>query len=676
MFSLLLAAAVVLADDPLRCLDNDSTPNPGTLLYEHLQRRAVDSLAQRRATYEAVKTAEQVAQYQAEKRELFLRLLGPLPPRTPLDAHTVGRLEGDGYRVEKVIYASQPNHHVTANLYLPATPPPYPGVIVPCGHSHTGKGAEAYQRVCILLAKHGIAALCYDPIGQGERYQIFGPRAKEIRNPASRPNSKKLLADIPGQPEFDSVEEHTLIGVGAILTGTSTAKFRVWDGIRSLDYLASRADIDAQRLGCTGNSGGGTLTAYLMAIDERIRCAAPACYLTTFERLLASNGPQDAEQNLFGQIRLGLDEADYVLMRAPRPTLLLAGTRDATFDIRGTWEIYRDAKRFFARLDRPQQVDLLESDAPHGFTIQLREGAVHWMQRWLLQRDEAVKEPDFPAWKLADLQCTPTGQVMDLEGERSVFDLHRGAEQWLAERRRNFWSEASPEQARQFVRARAAIRPRNDLPQLEIREVGRLQRDGYRIDRLILTPTGGAGVPLPALALVPAQTPSGSAVLYLHTGGKRVEAGEGGELERLAKAGRFVLAVDLRGCGETESGRRDWSRGLFGPNGQEFLVAYLLGESLVEQRAEEIIELAPIAARYATSAEPRAVEIIATGPVGIAALHAAALEPDLFAKLTTRERLESWSSVLNMPLPNQQLTNCVHGALELYDLPDLERLVK
>src|SRR5262249_30320615 len=157
------------------------------------------------------------------------------------------------------IYESRPNHHVTANLYLPQGKGPFPGVLMPIGHSSTGKAAEYIQRGAILLVKHGIAVLAYDPIGQGERLQL--PLAS-------------------GKPVMGSTNEHTMLGVSAVLVGSQTAAFRIWDGIRSLDYLASRPEIDAKRLGCTGCSGGGTLTSYLMALDDRIAAAAPSCYIT------------------------------------------------------------------------------------------------------------------------------------------------------------------------------------------------------------------------------------------------------------------------------------------------------------------------------------------------------------------------------------------------------------
>jgi hypothetical protein len=444
--------------------------------------------------------------------------------------------------------------------------------------------------------------------------------------------------------------------------------------MRALDYLESRPDIDPKRLGCTGNSGGGTLTSYLMALDDRIACAAPSCYLTTFRRLLATVGPQDAEQNIYGQLAHGMDEADYVLMRAPRPTLICAGTRDATFDITGTWDIFREAKRFYGRLGYPERVDLVEADEPHGFSRPLRVGATRWLRRWLLGRDDAIDEPPFAVLSDREAQCTPEGQVLRLPRERSVFDLNREREARLVSKRHDFWTRTPSGQALRAVREVVGVRPLAELPEPKVETVGRVLREGYRIDKLVLTPE--TGIFLPALAFVP--TAGGrDAYLYLHGQGKHLDADIGGPIERLVRQGHLVLAADLRGLGETESHRgRDWGRGLFGPNAQEAFQAYLLGRSLVGLRAEDALVCGRFLARYETSGSSRKVHVIATGVAGVPALHAAALEPELFASLTLRQTLTSWASVVATPVGKDQLSNTVHAALEVYDLPDLVRVLE
>ncbi len=207
---------------------------------QEMMRRYLDNIAsaqleKRREAYEAVKDEAGARAYSETLRQRMVTQLGGFPERTPLNTRVVGQGEGDGFRYEKLIFESRPNLFVTAVLFLPLGNPPYPGVIVPCGHSENGKASEAYQRACVILARNGIAALIYDPIGQGERHYYL----KE-----------------DGTPEFGSTLQHTVMGVGAILTGTSLATHRIWDGMRAIDCLAERPDIDPQRIGCTGNSGG------------------------------------------------------------------------------------------------------------------------------------------------------------------------------------------------------------------------------------------------------------------------------------------------------------------------------------------------------------------------------------------------------------------------------------
>jgi dienelactone hydrolase len=676
LFFLFLLSVAATADEPGRlsvlATATDDAPRP--TLRTALQQECYAALAERREAYEQVKTPDEVRDWQQARREFFLKQLGGFPERTPLNPRVAGRLEGDGYTLEKVIFESRPNHHVTGNLYLPKSAPPYPAVIVPCGHSYNGKASEAYQRVSILMAINGIAAFCYDPIGQGERYQTFAPDGTPLSAEYDvNPNSLRRLEGIPGGPRFNPVEEHTLVGIGSILVGRNTATYRIYDGMRCVDYLVSREDIDGQRIGCTGQSGGGTLTAYLMALDERIVCATPACYLTTFERLLATSGPQDAEQNIFGQIAFGMDQGDYVLMRAPKPTCLVAGTHDSTFDIRGTWEIFREGKRFFSRLGHPERIDMVEADSPHTFTSPLRVGCVRWMRRWLLEQDDAITEPDFPVWSEEDLQCTPQGQVMLLDGERSVFDFNREEATRLAEQRNA--ADISPDEFLDFVRRTAGARPWEEVPARQARPSGEVQRQGYQIEKLLLEAEDQ--LPLPALAFVP-ERQQGEAILYLHGEGKSIDAGQGGPIEKLVRQGHLVLAVDLCGIGETaadaaeEGRRRHWSEPLFGPDGEEFWLAYLLGESLIGLRTEDALAAAKFLQHYRTSGnEPRTVRVVGIGRAGLPALHAVALERERFLSLTLEGTLSSWQEVVEAPLGNEHLTETVHGALQVYDLPDL-----
>ncbi|MFO0821428.1 MAG: prolyl oligopeptidase family serine peptidase [Pirellulales bacterium] len=682
-------------------LPNSAQRQPSAL-YRRLQRQAQSAIQARRVAVEQLKSATELAEWNQQRRAVFLEAIGGLPERTPLNAHVTRSHMGDQCRVENILFESRPHHHVTGNLYLPLTPGPHPVVLVPCGHSYNGKAADGYQRFSMLLARNGIAAFCYDPIGQGERYQTFGVDDEPLgKHYTGSPSSVRQLDGIPGGPRFNPVEEHTLAGVSAILVGSNTAQYRIWDGMRAIDYLASRSDIDSTKIGCCGNSGGGTLTGYLMAIDDRIACAAPVCSLTSFERLLDTAGPQDAEQNLFGQLQQGLDQSDFLLMRAPRPTLLCAGTRDATFDILGTWELLRESKRVYGQLGYPERVDLAEADEPHGFSRPLRIAATRWMRRWLLAKDDAVDEPEMTVFTADQLRCTPRGQVLFMPEERSVFDLARDAAKLLADRRMTRWQSESIEERKARVRRVAGIRPTQELTQIRVESIATSERDGLRIEKLLFH--RGDQVVLPALRyrLRGEGRNDKCPLLFVDENGKAKAAVDEGPLVAWARAGHDVLAVDLEGWGETyQRHPRDWGGELFGPNTQEFFLAYLLGQSLVGIHAEDLLSAASILRGKGEPQAVRRVQLEARGDAArIAALHAAFVEPQWFsagdwlgkdkgspkntkllegrvpatvnADRGERQPLTAWSELLDDPVAGDRLTLAIQGVLGEYELADL-----
>src|SRR5688572_12724241 len=186
---LLLMGSLATAKDDLNVLGDDlGGAPPKSMLSNYLLFEAGKHFDARRQTIAGLKSPADLQRRQETLRAKFLEALGGFPEKTPLNARVVGQLRGDGFRVEKVIYESRPNHHVTAALYLPDGPGPFPGVLMPMGHSVNGKAAEYAQRGCILLAKNGLAALCYDPIGQGGRRQLLDRQGNPaVANSTSRP---------------------------------------------------------------------------------------------------------------------------------------------------------------------------------------------------------------------------------------------------------------------------------------------------------------------------------------------------------------------------------------------------------------------------------------------------------------------------------------------------------
>ncbi|MBI3944613.1 MAG: acetylxylan esterase [Armatimonadetes bacterium] len=633
----LVAAAT--ADEDLTVLRPDPDQAPlDKLLETYLQRQVSQALRARREVVEALSSPEEVARRQQALRDHFVRSLGGYPERTPLNARVVSTQPGPGCRVERVIYESRPDHHVTAVAYVPDGTPPFPGVLIPCGHSANGKASENYQRVGILLAQNGILALCYDPIGQGERVQLL---------------------DDAGKPLMSCTAEHTMVGIGALLVGSQVAAYRIWDGIRSLDYLASRPDVDPQRLGCTGNSGGGTLTAYLMALDERVLAAAPSCYITSLERLFATRGPQDGEQNITGQVAFGMDHADYITMRAPKPTLVCVATKDF-FDIHGAWETYREAKRIYGLIGHGERADIFEYGDGHGFSRPRRQAAMRWMRRWLLGVDDAPEEGDYPIFTDQELQCTRTGQVLLEFGGRSATELNIEREGVVAAERARFQAEHPGGAWLSEVRRLIALP--DEIPAAKATRCWTRQRRGCELQGMTLE--SEPGILLPAVVFTPrARAPIGC-VLHAHGEGKAAAAVPGGPIEQWVKEGYRVVAVDLRGMGETAASARPDRH-----HSKEAFLALHLARPLLGQRVYDLLSVLEWAADE-WPAESARMLAVGVGSVAPMALHAAALEPRI-GGVVLEGLVLSWKAVAHAPVSRDQLANAVPGALAVYDLTDL-----
>lgn len=610
--------------------------------------------------YEKIKTPEEVKVYADRHREMFRRQLGEFWDPTPLNPKITKRLENgtpgkDAYRVEMVLFESVPNFYVSGAVFLPDPTrfkPPYPAVLIVCGHSHTGKAYELYQRVPALAATHGLLAMSIDPIDQGERSQRLTPE---------------------GKPAAQGVAAHNLIGAGSILLGRNAATFELWDMMRAVDYLQSRPDVLPDKIGVTGTSGGGTQSSYLMALDERIAVAAPSCYLCGLFDLSVSYGPQDAEQNIFGQFAFGMDHADYCIMRAPKPTLIATSTTDF-FPAEGAWSTYRYAKRIYDRFGYADQVSLIEHDGKHGWHKSMREAAVRWMLRWLAGRDEQVFESDeMKIFPVREFQATPEGEVMKIEGARSAFDLNRDYNDRLLALRKERNENRSPEEFAELVRKTTGSRPIVGIPPyiVESRKTTdpppELARDASKVETILLNAEGGKII-LPTLRFVP-ETEAQGAAIVLHEKGKSADLARIG---RYLRGGFEVVAVDLRGLGETQAVcSAYYKHDMFGSDGTDYYLAYLLGKSYVGMRTEDLLAVARWIASEKQGVKPL---IDASGDtVGVVALHAAVSEPSLFSKVVLGKPVRSWYDVVRAGASFYPITNLVHGALLEYDIPDLVR---
>jgi len=621
---------------------------PNLMMHRYITGHVKQAIDRWKDDYEKRKTPEEIAAYQKRVHDAFIGAVGGLPERTPLNPRVVGTVARQGYRVEKIIFESQPKHYVTGLLFVPDAKrfkAPCPGILVPCGHAFEAKGYPDYQSMGALLALNGMVAFVFDPIDQGERGQYMGK---------------------DGWPDLWGIDAHTQVGMCSIPLGRNTARFEIWDGMRAIDYLQSRPEVDPKRIGCTGNSGGATQTCYLMSLDDRIHAAAPSCYLTSTEREMELRGADDAEQQIFNSLITGPHEADFIMMRAPSPVLEMCATHDF-FDPPGTWDSIRYAKRLFTRQGLPERVDILENDAGHNYDPVQREAAARWMSRWLLPKDQVIVEPKIELLSEKEYTCTPDNKVMSLPGARSVYDLNEDYENDLAKHRESAWAAGDRKALLEEVRRVAGVRKAADLPKPRVETVDTIARTGYKIEKLVIRPE--EGIALPALLFLPEKRDGNRVVLYLHDKGKAADAGVGGPIEKLVLAGNAVLAVDLRGNGQTQSA----TTGLYGSDFQDAQLAFMMGHSVVGMRAEDILVSARYAVERASTGGSGAVDLVAIGNIGIPALHAAALEPGLFHSVKLRRMLVSWSNIVHHRMNTSPvMTNLIHGALQHYDLPNLE----
>jgi len=625
------------------------------MLPNYLNRIAISLLEQRKRTVSQISAAAEVARRKAYIRERMLSALGGLPERTPLNPRVVGVLDRDGYRVEKVIFESQPQFYVTGNLYVPKSgQPPYPAVLFPLGHERGGKPNPDWQHVLVSLARRGFVAFTWDTLGQGERAQFYDTDLE----------TSKL-----GETGYTT--EHTMIGAQCLLAGDNIARYTIWDGIRALDYLLSRREVDATRVACTGNSGGGTHTAYLSALDDRIGVAAPSCFITSWQRLLESIGPQDAEQCLPPFLKDGLDHADFIYAFAPKPYIILSAIRDF-FSISGARETYAETGHLYSLLEAPQKLAMFEADNTHGYSLPRRIAAYNWLSRWLKGSEDLAPEQEVKVEDEEVLRCTPSGQVATSLGGETVFSLNTKRVEQNKPRHVPLTNAtavaANRTEMQREVRRLIAFEP--GTSPLNVKPFGQIEGDGYVMEKFIYE--SEPGIIVPAVLFVPKMSEGRKpAVVYVNDRGKSAGASEGA-VNQLVKRGFVVLAMDMRGCGETRPPQNpDESNETYRYFGQydSAMRALLVGKTLVGMRAEDISRGVDL---LASRPEVDAARIygFGVGPGALTLLHEAVLD-ERIKELALVGMLDSYESVTTHRIHRNIYESLVPGALKVYDLRDL-----
>jgi dienelactone hydrolase len=623
--------------------------------------REIEEKADKRRA--ALKTRAAAQAYVRDIRQKIQQCFGPWPEKSPLNPRITGTVERDEYRIENVIFESRPDFLVTANLYIPKGRKfPLPGVVGSCGHTNNGKAAESYQSFAQGLARLGFVCLIFDPIGQGERRQYS-------------PEKFKLNA---------GVAEHQYAGHQQILTGEFFGSWRAWDGIRALDYLLTRDEVDARHIGITGNSGGGTMTTWLCGVERRWTMAAPSCFVTTFRRNLENELSADAEQCPPRALALGLDHADFLAAMAPKPVIIISQERDY-FDARGAEAAYGRLKHLYTLLGSPGNIALSICPDYHGYSTPAREAMYSWFLHATGQTGQSgqhnkIAEPKLTIEKDETLWCTLSGQVAELRS-RPIYSFTRSASEALRKKR-------PAELTDQELRNRLV----KSLRLEDWQQQGKFgsSRSDHAPDFRILRELRNRRYPRPyfttyavqtepqALALVyrlsderilsrPPRGPD-RAMLYVAHHSSDAELRDEALLAEILTAERDAafFTCDVRGIGESQPN-------ISSENSNYFYAAHsiMLDRPYTGRRTYDLLRVLDwLAACGHTN-----IHLVGKGWGALPATFAAVLS-DQVKQVTLKNALTSYSEIAESEQYTWPLSTLLPGVLESFDLPDCYRALQ
>lgn len=597
-----------------------------------------------------LRTQADAEAYVRDVRKRIATAFGPFPEKTPLNPKVTRVTERETYRIENVIFESRPEFYVTANLYVPkGFQGPRPGVVGSCGHSSNGKAAEAYQSFAQGLCRLGYVVLIFDPIGQGERLQYVDEKWKPRRN--------------------IGVSEHLYAGNQQFLVGEFFGSWRAWDGIRALDYLLTRPEVDPKHVGITGNSGGGTMSTWLCGVEERWTMAAPSCFVTTFRRNLENELPADTEQCPPRALALGLDHDDFLAAMAPKPVIVLAKERDF-FDVRGSQEAFDRLKKLYTLLGKPDNVSLFVGPTDHGYSQENREAMYRWFHR-ATGAGAVEAEPKITVETDATLQCTPSGQVAEL-ASRNVFAFTRELAQGQVRQRRQRHTIESLGQA---VAHSLRLPKREKAPDYRIlRPIG---PRGYPLatgsNYAVETEPGVFAIVTQLHALRHMSRPprgQGKAILYVSHHSADAELRSEPLVRELMASEKETpfFACDVRGIGDSRPNTCGVDQFLR-PYGNDYFYAIhsiMLDRPYVGQKTHDVLSVLDWLADHGYTEVHLAALQWGTLPAAFAALLSQHV-----TKVTLKQALTSYEAIATQEEYDWPLSTFVPGPLTQFDLPQV-----
>lgn len=621
--------------------------NASGSLYGYLSGQAYEQLDMRSAEISNITTLEGWRSRQEHIRKTLLDIVGPFPEKTSLNAQVMSTIESDGFRVEHIIYESRPGFKVTSSLFIPDRSnkkEKLPAIIYCSGHGASGYRSRPYMHLILNLVKKGFIVFAFDPVGQGERLEYYDPET-----------GKSMV----GSP----TKEHSYPGAQAFITGSSQANYMIWDGIRAVDYLFTREEVDTLRIGITGRSGGGTQSIHIAAFDDRILAAAPENYLTNYTRLLQSRGPQDAEQNFYHGIYRGIDHPDFLMVRAPKPALMVLTYNDM-FNIQGARDTYAEAARIYEAYGKKENIEVTQDFGGHTSTPKNREAIYAFFQKHLNRPGNPVDE-EIAALSGEELRVTPTGQLSTSVGSETVFSLNRKESD---EARANLKKSRADDpfrfpQAVTKARELSGYRKPECLPEPVL--TGIIPEKGFVIEKYFIM--GEGDYPVPYLLYIPEKL-NKKAVLFLHPQGKSADPTSVDLIHSLVKEGCVVLSPDLLGTGETYPQGYTGDAHFGETSYNLWFASFLVGRSIVGIRAGDAERLAILLKK-----DPRFVEVcaVAKGDMSSVLFHTAAFTP-VFDRIALIAPLTSYHAIVSERFYSSRfIHNAIPGALRHYDLPDL-----
>jgi cephalosporin-C deacetylase-like acetyl esterase len=664
-----------------------------TKLTRSLDNVAAGFTASRAASVASIQSHGEAEERQIMVRKQILLLIGSLPERTPLNARVLGSTQADGFRLEKVLFDSQPNFPVTALLYLPDGPAAggkRPAILMSPGHYATGKASD--YSTAALFASNGFIVLSYDPIGQGERLQYPDP-------------AKPGLTFATG-----STGEHGEASLQPMLIGDAFARYEVWDAMRGIDYLAQLPEVDAEHIGAFGCSGGGAITALLGSLDTRVAAMGVACYITSFDTLLPAIGPQDGEQSIPRFISFGFDFPDWIELAAPRPYAVISTYSDM-FPFDGARASVTEARRFYAFFDPasagttsghnrpatpptpsgpalncdttnniPPTAALQFITGPGGhaaLTPIMSEILSFFMRNLALGATDPHPILTLPFSgggrdannTLAGLpkeafQVTPTGQVLtSYPKSETVFTLNKKRAAGIVPTSRTDLTVGKLVESIRKVTGAEAV-PRMSKPSAELlaAKTGAIvlpSNRGIDMQGELSVPPGEGRHPA-VLLLVPDSIRGDNPMALANLA----------RFNSLAAAGNVVLAITPR---PSPPGTDDMKSPILGPFYLLSLRADLVSRSLIGMRVDDVIRAADYLAMRG-DVDAKNITAVGSGHMGLVLLHAGVLDSRL-KHITVDHVLSSYRSLLNAPLPTGAPEDVLPRVLLRYDIPDLVRVL-